>query len=483
MYRRLRPLRALNCEADRCLVPPSPGLMAQLLQQYRAMRQQQTLPAGQSFAEFFEEWASARRGGSAGALLAAGLDDGRIGRPDVPAPRFEPRVRPLKGIVQTLVLLVDFPDRHHHADHTPEHYERMLFGLNGAFATGSMREYYRHVSNYGRSRGVDVRGRVVGWLRMPNPLSHYTHRGSGMGRHYPNNAQGLALDAVHAAMAAGVDFLPFDAFGEHKITALIIVHAGCGAEETGKRSDLWSHKWTVPGCPEVAPGVRASTYLMVPEDCSVGVCAHEWGHLAARWGDYYDTGSRGVSSGLGHYCLMAYGSWGNGGATPVLPNAMLRLGQGWIRPHVVTTSCQDLLLTPAAEGGGCVLIRHPRTMAPTQYILVEYRRRESQDRYLPDQGIAVYMVDESVPTENDEQDLAIQLIQADGRRDLEARLDREHSGNAGDRGDLYPYRTRRTLGHHTRPPLRFAGGRPSGVTLRIKGRAGDPTMAIDVLME
>ncbi len=475
MYRRLRPLRALNCEADRCLVPPSPGLMQRLLQQYRAMRHEQSLPPGTSFTQFFDDWASPRRGGPA--ALVAGLDDGRFERPSLPATGTERCVRPLKGVVNTLVLLVDFPDRHHQPSHTREHYERMLFGLRHAFPTGSMREYYRLASNHGRGRGVDVQGQVVGWLRMPQPVSHYAGRASGMGRHYPHNAQGLALDAVHAAMAAGVDFRPFDVFGEQRLTALIIVHAGCGAEETGKRSDLWSHKWTVPGCPEVTPGIRAATYLMVPEDCKVGVVAHEWGHLAARWGDYYDTGRHGVSNGLGHYCLMASGSWGNEGATPVLPNGMLRLGQGWIRPQVVTASRQDLLLKPAAEGGGCILIRHPRTMAPSQYILVEYRRRESQDRYLPDQGIAVYVVDESLHDENQEQALQIQLVQADGRRDLEALTER---GNAGDRGDLYPYRTRRVLGRRSKPPLHLTGGRDSGVTIRVKGRAGDPTMAIDV---
>ena len=58
--------------------------------------------------------------------------------------------------------------------------------------------------------------------------------------------------------------------------------AGIGAEETGDRGDVWSHKWAIPGGVEVAPGLRASTYLTVPEDCRVGVCAHEWGHLAAR---------------------------------------------------------------------------------------------------------------------------------------------------------------------------------------------------------
>ncbi|HWC10455.1 MAG TPA: immune inhibitor A domain-containing protein [Acidimicrobiales bacterium] len=94
----------------------------------------------------------------------------------------------------------------------------------------------------------------------------------------------------------------------------------------------------------------------VPEDCNMGVCAHEWGHLAAQWADYYDTGRQDLtrSDGLGNYCLMASGSWANGGLTPSLPNGMLRMFHGWIEPTLVTESTSDIVLKPAAEGGGAV---------------------------------------------------------------------------------------------------------------------------------
>ena len=59
---------------------------------------------------------------------------------------------------------------------------------------------------------------------------------------------------------------------------------------TGSQDDIWSHKWVIPDGVDDGNGVAASTYLTVPEDCRVGVCAHEWGHLAARWADFYDTG-------------------------------------------------------------------------------------------------------------------------------------------------------------------------------------------------
>jgi immune inhibitor A len=475
MYQRLRPVLHTDCLRERCAVPPSPGLMNSLLQRWTDLMAEKRLPAGTTFKQWFDYWVSSRRGEG-----GFGLDDGRLDQaPRTRAALISRPKKKLKGVVRTIVLLVDFPDRPHAVENSPIHFEHMLFGLGTQFATGSMRDYYRRISGFSANAGVDVQGAVHGWFRMPQPLSFYANNESGMTHTFPRNAPGLARDAVQAALDAGVDFKPYDALGEKIVTALFVIHAGSGAEETGERGDIWSHKWVIPGGMQVAPGLKVSTYLTVPEDCKVGVCAHEWGHLAARWADYYDTGESEnmTSNGLGSYCLMAAGSWGNGGTTPTLPNAMLRMFQGWIAPRLVTKTTADLSLTPAAEGGSCLVVQNPKTMTDKQYIVVEYRRRQFQDSFLPDEGVAVYMVDETIDDVNDENHLAIELLQADGKRDLAGIFG---SGNPGDTGDLFPHRTKRTLGKGTKPGTLLPDGRWSGITLRVKGRAGDPTIKLDV---
>ena len=472
----VRPIRPGQCRGARCEVPPSPELLAHLYARFLALKAQRRLPEALTFEQHFYVWRSSRRGGS-----VRGLDDGVTDPGEAAAEKITRPTTELPHEVRTVVLLVDFPDQPHDENHGPTYFHQMLFTVD-TFPAGSLRDYYRLISNFDSEAktGVDVGGDTFGWFRLPQKMSFYSGDSSATDEAaFPRNGQGMARDAVRAAIEAGVDFSPYDMFGDGKVTALIIIHAGRGAERPpGSRNDIWSHKWDIRE-PIVTNGVKVFTYLTVPEDCNMGVCAHEWGHLAAQWADYYDTDNLSLtqSNGLGRYCLMASGVWANHGLTPTLPSGMLRMFQGWINEQMVQASTQGIVLHPAAEGGGAAFIHNPARMSDTQYIVVEYRRRSGQDSYLPDEGVAVYVVDESIADVNDETMLAIELLQADGRRDLAKTLT---TGNKGDSTDLFPLESKRTLGKTTKPPLDLPDGTWSGVTITVKGNPGGPTMSIDV---
>jgi immune inhibitor A len=299
-------IRPCTCNSQKCLVPPSPELMAQLKARYNELIEQGRLSKSMTFDEFYIFWRSSRRSEN-----FVGLDDGALVQGKSTDLQLITRpTKALKGVIQTLVLLVDFEDRPASIGRSSSFYEQMLFGDEGVFLTGSMREFYRRISGFSvADSGIDVQGKVYGWLRMPQSSSFYTGKASGMGN-YPRNAQGMAEDAVKVALSQGIDFSPYDSLGEGLVTALFIIHAGGGAEQTGSNDDIWSLKWVTPQPIAVANNLQVQTFLTVPEDCNMGVCAHEWGHLAARWADYYDTGNdeKTRSNGIGDFCLMASGS-------------------------------------------------------------------------------------------------------------------------------------------------------------------------------
>ena len=80
------------------------------------------------------------------------------------------------------------------------------------------------------------------------------------------------------------------------------------------------------GAPRAPTRTKIYAYLTVPEDCRIGVCAHELGHLLFGFPDLYDTDY--TSEGVGNWCLMGGGSWNGGGDIPAHPSAWCKVEPG-----------------------------------------------------------------------------------------------------------------------------------------------------------
>ena len=403
-----------NADGERSMVAPCPELADKLKKELAQMRGK-----AKEFLSSFQLRASEPR--------HDGFNDGTIFPPeDFPLGASPSMIRgaaaeraPLRGVVRVIVVLVDFSDKP--MVQTAAHFNQLFFS-NGVIPTKSVREYYSEVS-----RGlVDIQGQVVGPFRMPQTLAQYAHGASGIGGAQPN-AQTMARDALLAANAS-VNFGLYDNDGNGYVDAFIVVHAGSGAEVTGSAGDIWSHKWNIAGGAMNIDGTKVYSYLTVPEDSKIGVCCHELGHLLFGFPDLYDTDY--TSEGIGNWCLMAGGSWGGGGNTPVHPSAWCKVNQGWA--SVINVTSNGARNIADVKDSGTVYRLWKDGAASSEYFLVENRQKTGFDASLPAGGLLIWHIDDSVAGNTNEAHYKVGLEQADGKRDMEL----DH--NRGDAGDPYP---------------------------------------------
>jgi immune inhibitor A len=411
--RRIHKAAHASDDGHRCAVAPHPDLRDKINQAVATAGRSAILSGALSL--------------NAAEPKAVGLNDGVIIPPeDYPLGTAPSVIRsaaldrsPLRGTLRVIVILVDFSDKQ--MAQTQNHF-RDLFFSTGVLPTKSVREYYKDVTN----GLIDIQGDVVGPFRMPQTLATYAHGASGLGATLPN-ATTMARDAVTASDPT-VNFAPYDNDGNGFVDAFIVIHAGPGGEVTGNSGDIWSHKWTLDGGAKSVDGTKIFGYLTVPEDCKIGVCAHELGHLLFGFPDLYDTD--GSSEGIGNWCLMAAGSWGGGGDTPVHPSAWCKANQGWAgvdnRTSNAVVSIHDVkdahTIYRLWKDGG----------AGNEYFLVENRQQAGFDVSLPGPGLLIWHIDETVSTNTNESHYKVALMQADGKRDMEL------NHNRGDAGDPFP---------------------------------------------
>jgi immune inhibitor A len=362
---------------------------------------------------------------------------------------------PMQGTVKVVVVLVDFADKK--MSQSKKHFTDLFFS-EGVVPTGSVREYFKEVT----SGKVTIAGEVVGPYRLPKNMSAYAHAESGTGDSQPN-ARTMAQDAARAANPV-INFASYDNDQDGYVDAFVVIHAGSGAEETGNDNDIWSHKWLLPA-EFNADGTNVYAYLTVPEDCKLGVCAHELGHLLFGFPDLYDDDY--TSAGIGDWCLMAGGSWNNGGDTPAHPCAWCKAQQNWV-DIVVLSNNKKAVSMPDVKDSKTVYRLWKNGASGSEYFLAENRTKKQFDQYLPGEGLLVYHIDDVMDGNSNELHYKVALLQADGKKHLEA------GTNEGDEGDAWPGIARKkTFSGSTKPHSKSYGNIKTDVAIRnIKNKAG-----------
>ena len=261
-------------------------------------------------------------------------------------------------------------------DFTPAWFDAFMFGdgvvfdytrqdgsvVHEDFTGQSVKDYYLDLSG----GQYDIHGDVIGWLQVPHSTWYYdadqcpgarsgasVRRGAIPGAGTARTLVKDALDAVNAISPTipGFDWANYDLDGDGIIDRLWIVHSGYGEEDGTvllNRTDygesaVWSHSSAVSPPYEVAPGIAAGPYIVMPENGGIGVFAHEYAHNLGAWDLYaYDLGE----TSAGFWALQADDWTGYPiGFEPPAPDPMHLDMWGWLDPLVVDDPSQEYIVT------------------------------------------------------------------------------------------------------------------------------------------
>ena len=305
-----------------------------------------------------------------------------------------------------LIIVIQFPD-------VPPTYPlsnfENLMNQPGYASYGSVHDFYL-ANSYGQ---FSLQGTVVGWYTASHPHAWY---GYGDGNNW-TAAASLAKEAVLAADGAGLDFSPFDNDNDGEIDNVFIVHAGPGAE-TGFSDYPWSHSWGLDwaGIGGVTvDGKYLNRYTMEPEKHNstsmvrIGVFCHEYGH-ALGLPDLYDTDYS--SNGAGNWCLMSGGSWNGGGRSPSHFSAWCKVQLGWVTPINILVDTTEVLV-PDVENNQVIYRLWTEGATGSEYYLAEYRQQTLFDATLPGCGLAIWHIDDTRTSNDNENHRWVDLVEAD----------------------------------------------------------------------
>jgi M6 family metalloprotease-like protein len=365
---------------------------------------------------------------------------------------------PSSGNVVGICLIVDFSDDPWTIP--PANISDYLnqVGYTGYNNNGSVRDYFYAVSDGNLTYTNYV---PTAYYRAQHPKTYYEDPNVS----YGSRARALVIEALTHLDNSGFDFSQYDSNGDGLVDGINCLYAG--NVRNAWAQGLWPHASSVAFH---ADGVSTSRYQItnIGSSLSLGTFCHENGHMICHWPDLYDYG--GESYGVGRWCIMASIT---SGTNPQEPCAYMKTFSNWSVVNLLTIP-QTNLPVVASSTNVCYKFQHPS--AANEYFLIENRRKTGRDSGLPDSGLAIWHID-TLGSNNNEQmtpelHYKVTLVQADGRWDLERKV------NRGDTGDLWKAPNYSVCSPATSPNTDWWSGDPSGLTIRNISAAG-PTMWFD----
>ena len=302
-----------------------------------------------------------------------------------------------QGTKKGLVILAQFSDVKFQSSYGLGFFKNIVNGINFSSGNygGSVRDYFRAQSN----GQFDLDFDVVGPCPLKHQMSYYGRNVSNEDAH----AGEMVAEACIWAHENGIDFSQYDWDGDGYVDQVFVVYAGYGEADGGASNTIWPHMYYLSesdyGKTLEYNGVTIDTYACANELSNsshkangIGTFCHEFSHCMG-FPDLYDSNYNGWF-GMNQFDLMDSGNYNNDGFTPAGYSAYEKNECGWITLHDMTDIKESEHvsgLKPVSQYGDAYIIKNKGNN--DEYYVVEYRKRDAWDRYLPGEGVMVTHVD------------------------------------------------------------------------------------------
>ena len=307
---------------------------------------------------------------------------------------------PSLGARKVPIILVEYQDKRF--NNTREQIiQAMLTGNT------SVQQYFKDQSN-GK---YDPDFEVFGIYTLSQNRQYYGGNTSG------GDDKGLGsmvTEACQMAAADGVSFNRFDTNSDNYCDVVIVIYAGVGEAQASYTvpSAIWPCNWNLQSASYYGMGgngafrpngsnVYVNNFAVFNElhgssdntttIDGIGTFCHEFGHCLGL-PDFYDT-NYGGHYGMGYWNIMDTGCYANDTYTPVGYSAYEKNFMGWIDyviPHPGTHYTLPIWNQKNEETDKALFLQSD--INGNEYFIIENRRQQGWDRYLPGQGLLIHHI-------------------------------------------------------------------------------------------
>ena len=306
---------------------------------------------------------------------------------------------PAQGTRKVPIILVEYKDKKF-SNTREQIIEAMLTGNT------SVQQYFKDQSN-GK---YDPDFEVFGIYTLSQNRQYYGGNSGG-------NDKGLGsmvTEACQMAAADGVSFSPFDTNNDNYCDVVIIIYAGVGEAQASYTvpNSIWPCNWTLSSAYYYGMGGNGAfrpngsgpyvdTFAVFNEVHGssdngrtidgIGTFCHEFGHCLGL-PDFYDT-NYGGHYGMGYWDIMDTGCYANDTYTPVGYSAYEKNFMGWIDyviPNPGTYYTLPIWNQKNEETDKALFLQSD--INGNEFFIIENRRQQGWDRYLPAQGLLIHHI-------------------------------------------------------------------------------------------